>query len=77
MVIVTGDGHTLSSSLVHEGDASFLAGYLLLTGFTLPVLGLLHLIYPMPVLCIQLHMACWFSTLRGPTRLGFETFLVA
>ena len=35
VVIVTDDRHTLSSRLVHEGDASFLAGHPLLTCFTL------------------------------------------
>ena len=29
------DGHTVSSRFVHEGDASFLAGHLLLICFTL------------------------------------------
>ena len=35
VVIVTDDGHTLSSRLVHESDASFLVGRLLLACFTL------------------------------------------
>ena len=45
VVIVTDDGHTLSSRLVHEGDASFLVGHLLIACFTLlrMALGFLRL----------------------------------
>ena len=35
VLTVTDDRHTLSSRLVHEGDASFLVGHLLFTCLTL------------------------------------------
>ena len=35
IVFAACDGHKVSSRVVHEGDASFLAGHFLLTCFTL------------------------------------------